>query len=106
MIKKSVIAVGIGLISGSLYAACMGPFCWDDQGAYIGGTIVDGNGTGTPSLTKALMNAATPRATGQEIFCSDCTTAALCVSSGTSRGAYVVGVATGPFTAASYPHCS
>lgn len=71
--KKLMYVIGLGLISGSLWASCMGPFCWDDQGAYVAGTIQDGNGSGIPSLTAAQVAAAKPRAVGQEVWCSNCT---------------------------------
>lgn len=92
--KKLMFAVSLGLISGSLYAACLGPFCYDDQGAYIGGTINDGNGVGVPSATAVVISSMTPRSKGQVIFCNNCTNAnagkgVLCVSTGTTQGAYV-----------------
>lgn len=55
--------------------------------------------------TVAQMNAYVPRTTAQTLTCSDCTISRLCVSSGTAAGAWVVAVATGIFTAATYPHC-
>lgn len=33
--KKVLYVLGLGLISGSLYAACFGPFCYTDTGASI-----------------------------------------------------------------------
>lgn len=92
--KKFIIAVGLGLMAGSLYAACNGPFCWDDQGAYVGGTINDGNGTGTAIKTRAQIQAATPRAAGQEVWCTDCNsfnggTGMLCISTGTTVYGYM-----------------
>ena len=55
--------------------------------------------------TLAQMNAATPRSTGQMVVVTDALISRVCVSSGTTIGAWVVAVATGSFTAASYPHC-
>ncbi len=107
IIKNTLIALAMGLSLGSaVYASCMGPFCWDDRGAYINGRVSDGSGDGLLSLTLAQMTATTPTATGQIIYVSDGATSRVCVSSGTGRGAYVVAVATGTFTSASYPHCS
>jgi hypothetical protein len=103
--KKLVILCSVMLMSGLANASCMGPICWDDQGLYLAGTIMDGNGTGTPSMTAAQINAASPRAAGQEIYCSNCTQAKICVSTGTGAGAYQVLQATAP-AAASIPHCS
>lgn len=86
--KKLLIAVGLGLLAGSLYAACNGPFCWDDTGAYIGGVLNDGNGGGTPNLTSAQVTGACPRAKGQEVFCTNCSfnsgVGVLCISTGTT----------------------
>lgn len=107
MIKNTMLALAMSLSLGSaVYASCMGPFCWDDKGAYINGRVQDGAGDGMLSLTLAQMTATTPTAVGQVIYVSDATTSRICVSSGTTRGGYVVGVATGPFAGASYPHCS
>lgn len=58
------------------------------------------------SRTLAQMNALAPTAAGQTIYVSDAAQSRVCVSSGTGTGAWVVAVATGVFTAASYPHCN
>lgn len=57
------------------------------------------------SKTTAAVGTTTPKRAGQLLYCSDCTTSRLCISSGTVQGAWVVGIATGPFTAGTYPHC-
>ena len=97
--KKLMLMVGAVLISGSLYAACFGPFCYDDQGAYIGGAIQDGNGSGIPVLSSTSINAIKPRATGQEVMCNTCVNnpadavnkMAVCISTGTAAiGSYVM----------------
>lgn len=96
--KKLMFAVGLGLISGSLYAACMGPFCWDDQGAYIGGVIQDGNGQGVPTHTGLYIDTTVPRATAQEVVCSSCAsngTNSLCISTATTIHGYVFVASTG-----------
>lgn len=86
--KKMYIVLGLAAIAGSVYAACMGPFCYDDRGAYVAGTIQDGNGSGMPSLTVAQEQSACPRAAGQEIFCSNCSAngglGTVCISTGTT----------------------
>lgn len=59
--------------------------------------------------TLAQLNALTASTTGQIIACSDCTTAAICISSGSvSAGSWVVAVATGSFVGSGWsglPHC-
>ncbi len=47
--------------------------------------------------TLAQVDAYTPDAAGQLVYCSNCTRSLICVSSGTGRGAWTVGVATGTF---------
>lgn len=37
--KKLYIALSIGLMTGTAYSACIGPYCWDDTGANITGSI-------------------------------------------------------------------
>jgi hypothetical protein len=54
---------------------------------------------GLGSLTLAQINATTPVRAGQEIYCSDCAVYAVCVSSGTGTGAFVV-------TTARNTHCN
>lgn len=93
--KKLMFAIGLGLISGSVYAACMGPFCYDDQGAYIGGLINDGNGAAVPVASSTTINTVAPRAVGQEIYCNTCinngstSKIEMCVSTGTNVASYV-----------------
>lgn len=96
--------VGLLFVANIAGAACMGPFCWDDRGAYIHGRTTDGNGDSLVSFTAALSNTATPTNAGQIVYCSDCTISKVCVSSGTGRGAYVVAssTSTGP---AALLHC-
>lgn len=88
--KKFVMVIGFGLMAGSLYAACMGPFCWDDRGASVGGVLQDGNGSALPSKTRSQISLNAPTIAGQEVYCSDCIQSAVCISSGTGIGAYVV----------------
>lgn len=93
--KKLMFAIGLGLLSGSVYASCVGPYCWDDTGATIYSSYTDSNGAGMPNVTTAAINAQTPKAKGQEVFCTDCTAfnggkGSLCVSTGTTVGSYMV----------------
>lgn len=79
--KKLLVILGLGLISGSLYAACTGPFCYDDTGASVNGNLMDGNGYVMPSATKAVILAAAPKAKGQLVMCTDCAFAqTICIS--------------------------
>jgi len=87
--KKLMFAIGLGLISGSLWASCMGPFCWDDRGAYVAGVVQDGNGSGLPSKTASQISTTAPTAAGQEIYCSNCVNGLVCISTGTGTAAYV-----------------
>ncbi len=93
MKKMFMFVVALSLTASGAWAGCMGPFCYDDTGAYIAGTLNDGNGAGTPNMTKAQVLLATPRAKGQEIFCTNCTNfnstlGFLCVSTGTAIASY------------------
>ena len=98
-----VLALSLAICSDKAYAACMGPFCWDDTGFSIKatGTIdgvttftagtVNSAGVGLQSRTLAQINQITPTAgKGEMLYCSDCATAAVCVSSGTGKGGYTV----------------
>lgn len=88
--KKLMFAIGLGLMSGSVWASCMGPFCWDDRGAYVNGVVKDGNGDAHPSKTKAQIATSTPTVVGQVVYCSDCAAAGgagtLCISTATTGG--------------------
>lgn len=91
MLAIAVIGVGIG----SLYAATIGPLSYDDSGSTLRGSSIPYVVLRT--LTLAQMNADAPTAAGQPIFVSNATQSALCISTGTGAGAYVVAVATGSF---------
>lgn len=60
--KKLLIAVGLGLLSGSLWAACHGPFCYDDSGT----SSISGNVAIAGTLTIGIVDVtlSTPTATG------------------------------------------
>jgi len=94
--KKLMFAIGLGLISSSLYAACMGPFCYDDTGASIGGLQYNGNGQGLPVVSSTTVNTYAPPTVGIEVWCNTtCTNAnggkgQLCISTGTAAGAFIV----------------
>lgn len=103
--KKLMLAIGLGLISGSVWAACIGPFCYDDRGASINGLTFDGNGNGLKSLTLTQINASTPTATGQMVYCSNCVNSPVCVSTGTTNfRSYVAVMSSG--TVPGIPACN
>lgn len=56
------------------------------------------------SKTLAEIDAYAARAAGQIVYCSNCTRSALCVSSGTAAGAWVIATASGTFQAG-IQHC-
>ena len=92
--KKMLIAIGIGLIAGSAYAATIGCMTYDDSGCSVAGNLYNGNGIGLLSMTKAAIAALTPTQKGQVVFCSDCSAAMgskglLCYSTATVVGSYV-----------------
>ena len=82
-------------IAGLVYASCVGPYCWDESGAYIGGVINDGNGSGLPTASSTTINSINARAVGQEIYCNTCVNNSstnsieLCVSTSTNKVGYV-----------------
>ena len=49
------------------------------------------------SKTLAQIDATTATSAGQLVFCSNCTRSAICVSSGTGRGAFTIIAGTGTF---------
>jgi hypothetical protein len=99
--KKLMYAVGIGLMLGSgfVIASNVGPYAYDEKGAQVT------TGLGIAGVTVATMNALTPAYAGEMIFITNATQSQVCISSGTTTGGWVVLVATGVFTAATYPHC-
>ncbi len=98
--KKLVIAIGLGLMAGSAYAACIGgdALCYGDGKVTINGVYyIDGNGQGGLVKTIAQINASTPTVAGQEVKCSDCGIAySTCVSTktGTSLNAFILSTGT------------
>src|SRR5579871_3234143 len=84
----SAVAVGA-------YAACMGPFCYDDTGATVAGLRVDGNGMGMPSASSTTINGISPKVVGQEIVCTTCVNAGtnrygVCVDTAANSGGWVM----------------
>lgn len=109
--KKFIAPALVLLATTGLYAACMGPFCWDDTGASVGTTLSVGAMThtapdGLKSYTLAQMNLLAASAAGQIIFVSDAVQSRVCVSSGTGAGAWTIATASGTFVGGSFPHCN
>lgn len=94
---KSLLVAALLLVAGIGYCA--------DQPHNIGYASTGGP-FGLYSRTLEQMNLLAPYAAGQMIYVSDAAQSRVCVASGTAAGAWVVAVATGVFTAASYPHCN
>ncbi len=91
--KMILKAIGLSLLTSGLWAACMGPFCYDDTGASIGGLPVNGNGIGLPVVSSTTLNAITPYK-GQMAYCSTCVSfnaalGTLCMSTGTVAGSFI-----------------
>lgn len=90
------LAVGLGLLSGSVYAACMGPYCYDDTGATIAGFPHNGTGVGLPSISTNTL-ASSPNYVGRLVLCNTCaligggTGTVACISTTTTTG-YMVHV--------------
>lgn len=90
MKKLWAVVMLLGFATGA-YASCFGPFCWDDTGPYINGTVA------MQSYTLAQIQALSVRSAGVEVYCSDCKGAGnkgtVCISTGT--GAYAFSLSTG-----------
>lgn len=86
--KKLMFAIGLGLISGSVYAACLGgdALCYGDGKVTINSLLyVDGNGVMGVKKTVAQINASTATYAGQKVICTDCTVAYnTCISTSTA----------------------
>lgn len=77
--------IGSLFLSSTLYAACVGPFCWDDVQAYVNGFVVRGEGVQIPGKTKAAITTSTAPYTNLLVVCTDCATAnVICVSTSTN----------------------
>jgi|ERR1051326_6140261 hypothetical protein len=93
--KKLMYTIGLGLLSGSLWAACMGPYCYDDRGATIGGLVADGNGVANPIKSSTTIAGITPTVAGQLILCNTCVNAGrdkmgVCVSTAANNTSWVL----------------
>lgn len=93
--KRKFMALGMLFITGSLYAACFGPYCYDDKSAYIYNQVVNGRGAGMPTASSTTINASVADQSGQEILCTTCVNAGqqqqgVCVSTAASSSAWVL----------------
>lgn len=78
--KKLVL--GLMLLTGSAYAACVGTLCYDDVSSQImTGLFLSGD-------TIANLGTVTPVAKGMLVYCNNCTQTLICVSTGTTRGGW------------------
>lgn len=89
--KKLMLAIGVGLMSGSLYAACIGPYCYDDKGASINANIALQNYTVAVATSMAFP-------TGTEVFVTNAVggggAGTICVSTANVVGSLVLSTGT------------
>ncbi len=88
--KKLVI--GLMLLAGSSYAACNGPYCWDESTAYTDPRVPFKPAVLTlQGATTTQMLTLVPATAGELRYCSSgCeTTGMVCLSTGTGIGAWV-----------------
>lgn len=93
------------LILASLFLGQIG-YCATNQPTALGNASM--TRAAMTSNTLAVLATLTPDTTTQLIGCTDCTQSAICVSSGVTRGAWVVIEATGPLVGSTYsgfPKC-
>ena len=73
-----------------MYAACVGPYCYDDTGASINASFSVNSLKNKGSLTAAQISVLAGESKGTAtVACSDCVNGMVCVSTGTGVGAYV-----------------
>lgn len=97
-VQSSMTVTGVSAFTGSVTA----------NGTVSLSTTTFTGGVLLMSRTIAQLNTLTSGTTGQLILCSDCVRSAICVSSGTSNGAWVIAVATGTTTGTTFSgfaHC-
>jgi hypothetical protein len=88
--------LGAMSLAGGVYAACVGPYCYDDVNATIEKKLITTwsapNAISLPSATTTQIAARTPKAAGELVLCtSGCAQAgAVCISTGPSAGAWLV----------------
>lgn len=93
--KKALFVIGGILLTGSLYAACVGPFCWDDTGASVEGFRIDGNGQVQTVLSSTTIAGLANVKIGQEVVCNTCVNAGtnsygVCIATSTVQPAFVL----------------
>lgn len=86
--KKIMYVLGLSLMASSLYAACYGPFCFDDTGASINGYSLTGAGFGVPDASSSTIAALIPLKKGQLVWCNSC------IGANASKGVYCTSTAT------------
>ena len=71
--KKMFVILGLGLLSGALWAANFGPFVYDDKGAGISGIgPLNGRGYVLPSASSTTIAGNVSDSYGQMIACTTC----------------------------------
>lgn len=93
--KKILYLVGlVALASGIGMAACMGPFCYDDTGAYVNGQPMNGNGIGIPVLSSTSISNLGGVYVGQTVICNTCANTsgsyALCIATATTGVKFII----------------
>lgn len=95
--KTLLSAILVGALAGGLYASCVGPYCFNESGASVTskatveGVLTLGNVLQMPAYTYATISVSTPTAVGQLVYCSDCITSHLCIStSAVSTNSWIV----------------
>lgn len=69
--NKVIMAAVVCLISGSLHAACMGPYCWDgDNNGSMSGVVFSKTRAVVASST--TINATTSSNVGETMTCNTC----------------------------------
>lgn len=87
----SVLAV-YAVTSGSyVFAACLADsgICYENGQTTLSSPKISNLSAGLMSKTLAQINALTPSAAGEMVYCSNCVNSGVCISSGTGVGAYV-----------------
>lgn len=92
--RRMLMLLGAMALAGGAYAACTGPYCYDDQGAYVTSQSLYVNTlkAGLESATTTQMAAKAPNYTAQLLYCSaGCVNAGtVCISTGTGKGAWIL----------------
>lgn len=87
---------GLMLLSGIGYAACVGPYCWDESGAYVNGKTNVGGPSAPGMYSSSEIRSLSVSTTGfYVIACHNCARNNICFSTGTTPGSFVIIGSTG-----------